>query len=508
MSTSYVIGVDLGTQGTKSALLDSAGTIVGEGFCASNIQEPQPGALIEDPEEQFAAVCTAIRQCIESSGVSPEAVAAVAIDGQMAGVLGVGADGKSCIPYDSWLDTRCAPYIDTMVREAGEEILLSTGNVPSINHGPKILWWKDKHPDAYREIEAFVQPASYAAMRLCGLSGADAFIDVTYLHFSGFADNANSRWNKELCRTFDVDPSKMPRIVRPDETVGTVTSEAAARSGLAEGTPVAAGCGDTAASFLACGAVSSGISVDVAGTASVFSLTSDRFLPDSASRVVGCSQAVAPGLWHHYAYINGGGMNLEWFRKMLGSIEPTALKTESFEELNALAEQVRPQMSDPYFIPHVGGRVMPSAAHLRGAWLNLSWSHTLGHLYRSALEAVALEYGIYIDAIRTLAPDVDLSEIRVTGGGEKSAIWNQMKADVSQARVVQLLGSAGAPVGSAMVAARAAGMADSIQDLASQWVQTGDSVEADPSMIDHYRARRAQYERFTEAITEASPRSE
>ncbi|TVQ39725.1 MAG: xylulose kinase [Spirochaetaceae bacterium] len=508
MSGNYVVGVDVGTQGTKAVLCDAKGVCLAEAFQPSNIIEQQPGTLVEDPEEQFTAVCRTVKQCIEQSGVAATEIGAVAIDGQMAGILAVGADGLHVTPYDSWLDTRCAPYITRMAERAGDQILKSSGNVPSINHGPKILWWKEEHPDLYKRVSAFVQPGSYAAMRLGGLTGEQAFIDVTYLHFSGFADNANSCWNEDLCREFGVDPARLPRILRPHEIAGRVTAEASRLSGLAEGTPVAAGCGDTTASFLAAGAVSPGICVDVAGTASVFSLTSDSFMPDVPSRVLGCSQAVTPGLWHHYAYINGGGMNLEWFRRMLGSVKPEALDCQSFEALNELAEQVEPRLSDPYFIPHVAGRVMPSAAHLRGAWLNLAWSHTVGNLYRSILEAVALEYGIYLNAIRRLDPAVDIREIRITGGGEKSRLWNQIKADVAQAPVVQLIGSRGAPMGSAMVAAYAAGMTDTLQDLASVWIRTGARIDPDPRMQDYYRTRGARYERFVDALTQASPVTE
>ena len=508
MRSAVVIGVDVGTQGTKAVLCDEKGECLADAFVPSNIMEPEPGALIEDPEEQYCSVCTTIARCLETSGVQPAAVAAVSIDGQMAGLLGVQADGTNAIPYDSWLDTRCAPWIAPMAEFGDAAVLKSAGVVPSINHGPKILWWKNEHPEAYREVAAFVQPGSYAAMRLCGLRGSDAFIDVTYLHFSGFADNANSRWNEALCREFGVDPAKLPRIVRPNEIVGRVTAEASRLSGLMEGTPVAAGCGDTAASFLACGAVTPGICVDVAGTASVFSLTGNRFLPDADSRVIGCSQAVAPGMWHHYAYINGGGMNLEWFRKLVASLKPGELSAHDFADLNALASAVEPRMSDPYFIPHVAGRVMPSAAQLRGAWLNLSWSHTLGHLYRSTLEAVALEYGVYLKAIRALDPAVDIREVRITGGGEKSEVWNQIKADVTQAPVVQLTESRGAPMGSAMVAAYAAGMSDSVGELAARWIQTGKRIEPNPGRAEFYRRRGAQYERFMDAVTDASPRIE
>ena len=111
---------------------------------------------------------------------------------------------------------------------------------------------------------------------------------------------------------------KFPRIVEPSERVGRLTAEFAKDCGLPAGTPVIAGCGDTAASFLSCGATAPGICVDVAGTASVFAATTDSFAPDIHSGTLGYGRSVTPGLWHPYAYVNGGGMNLEWFRRELG----------------------------------------------------------------------------------------------------------------------------------------------------------------------------------------------
>lgn len=505
MKQTYVLGIDIGTQGTKTIICTDRGDVVADAFRASRMIEDEPGAITEDPDDQFTATCETIAECLEKSAVAPQDVACLAIDGQMAGVIGIGADGKHVTPYDSWLDTRCGKYIGTMRDRAGDEVLLSTGNEPSINHGPKILWWKNERPDVFARIRSFVQPGAYTAMRLCGLSGADAFIDTTYLHFSGFADTEAGAWNTDLCRMFDLDPEKLPRIVRPEEIVGRITGEAARLTGLAEGTPVAAGCGDTAASFLSCGAVEPGICVDVAGTASVFSVTSRAFMPDTPSRTLGCSRAVTPGLWHHYAYINGGGMNLEWFRKTVLAVEPAALDASGFDALNELAAAIRPAPSDPFFIPHVAGRVTPAAPNLRGAWVNLSWSHTIGHLYRAVLEAVALEYGIYLGAIRRLDPAFEFREMRVTGGGAKSALWNSIKADVAQTPVTLIGTGGGGPFGSAMLAAYAAGVSNDIREIAKTWVAVEPGVSPNPEMKRHYGERGRRYERFLEALSAASP---
>jgi xylulokinase len=180
---SVLLGIDIGTQGTKAALYTLRGECLAEAFKHSILHRPAPGVVEEDPENQVESVLDTIRACMEKSVVGPAEVASVAIAGQMAGIIGVDAHGHAVTPYDSWLDTRCGPYIEKMQRVAGDEITEKTGNPPSLNHGPKKLWWKHERSEDYARIRAFVQPGAYAAMRLCGLDGSRAFIDNTYLEW-------------------------------------------------------------------------------------------------------------------------------------------------------------------------------------------------------------------------------------------------------------------------------------------------------------------------------------
>jgi xylulokinase len=501
-----VIGVDIGTQGTRAALHALDGALLAEADEPSNLIRPGPGLVEEDPERQFGSACRTIRGCLERAKVDPARVAAVAIDGQMAGIIGVGADGLAVTPYDSWLDTRCAPCIDVMQRRAGPAILERTGNVPSINHGPKILWWRTERPEVYARIAAFAQPGGYAAMRLCGLPGSRAFIDDTYLHFSGFARNAERRWDHELCAEFEVDPAKLPRIAGPLERVGQVTAEAARASGLLAGTPVAAGLGDTAASFLACGAVEPGICVDVAGTASVFAATVPGFAADVTSGVLGCGRSAIPGLWHPYAYINGGGLNLNWFVEQLGRGpgEGGGSLAAAVERLGGALAGLEPRLDDPYFIPHMEGRVMPSTPHMRGAWFGITRAHGLPRLYRSLLEGVALEYALYRDAVLALHPGVVLSELRATGGGSRDTAWNQIKSEVLDLPLLAVQRGGGAPMGAALVAAAAVGAVADLASSARAWVKLGPPTRPAGRHRALYRARIARYARLLGALAEVS----
>lgn len=301
-------------------------------------------------------------------------------------------------------------------------------------------------------------------MRPCGFNGSASFIDSSYLHFSGFANSRAGSWDRDLCARFGVDPGILPRIVEPHSVVGELTPAMAGACGLVPGVPVVAGCGDTAASFLSCGAARVGICVDVAGTASVFAGTESEFRADTELMVMSCGHSATPGLWHPYAYINGGGMNLEWFRTEIagrargaGSAGAAGREPPSFDELNRIAGEVEPREDDPVFLPHLGGRVSPSEPALRGAWAGLNWSHGLGHLFRAVLEGAALEYGIYLGALEKLYGAGRVREIRVTGGGEKSAVWNSIKADILGVPVVQIVVGGGAPMGAALLAAYGVG---------------------------------------------------
>ena len=269
MRKRVLISVDIGTQGTKAAAVDLEGNIVAEAFQASNLITPRPGVVEEDPWEMLSSVINTIKAVVERLGSAE--VLAVGVDGQMAGILGIGADGEAVTHYDSWLDTRCEPYITMMKEKAGDLLVQTTGAPPSYTHGPKILWWKHERPEVYAQIAKFVVPSASVVGRMVGLTGDEANEEYTYLHFSVLADARNTKWSAELMDLFKVTPDKLPRIVVPWQVMGGLTQSMATLCGLPSGTPVVAGCGDSAATSLGAGITRPRQLFDVAGTASIFS---------------------------------------------------------------------------------------------------------------------------------------------------------------------------------------------------------------------------------------------
>ena len=157
------------------------------------------------------------------------------------------------------------------------------------------------------------------------------------------------------------------------------------------------------------------------------------------------------------------------------------------------------------FVPHLGGRVCPAQPDLRGAWAGLTWDHTPGHLYRAMLEAVALEYGIYKHGLLALFQHFRIKELRITGGGEKSQLWNRIKADVLGTSVRRIVRSEGAPLGAAMLAGYGVGLFRSLPATATRWIVHGEAVRPRKSMAAYYAGRLAEYRKLIEHLNRVSP---
>ncbi len=504
MQQKYLIGVDLGTSATKSALFTPDGRLVAEASQEVPLYYPAPGVVEQENEDFYRSAAATVRQCLQASGIDPRQVAAIAFDSQMAGIGAIDEDFRPAARFDSWLDMRCQPYIEAMDRQAGERVTALTGCPPTCDHGPKMLWWKHERPQEYRRIAKFVTPAGYVAGRLAGLKAEQAFMDFTFIHFSGFSDAQAGDWSPELCNRFGLEMEKLPEIVEPWRVIGEVTLQGARDFGLAEGAPIAAGAGDTAANALGAGITRPGMLFDVAGTAAVLAGCTDRFVADTQHRALLSMRSVLPGLWHPLAYIAGGGLALRWFRDQFYNIsrgQTLPADEVLYDEMIAYAQQAPPGADGLFFSPHLGGRICPAAPAMRGAWAGFSWGHTQAHFFRAILESVAYEYAYYLRILRELLPGLELVEARAIGGGARSQVWNGIKASVLCVRYQRLPRSEFGAWGSALIAGKAAGLFDDLASKAAESAQPqGEPILPDPDQVPVYAPLVEQYIRLQESL--------
>lgn len=495
----YLVTADIGTQGTKTAIVDERGAVVSSAFRPSRLIRGPGGSVEQDPEEMFRSVVDGIRSVLAESRIPGGRVAAIGLDGQMAGILGIDKDWNCITPYDSWLDTRCESVMSEIKAWGEDEVIRITGAPVTYAHGPKKLWWKRERPEAYRRIEKFVVPSAYAAGRLAGLNAAQAFIDYTHLHFSGFADVNAMRWSRELLDAFGMDASKMPEIVQPWDVIGNLQPIYADVTGLPAGIPIVAGCGDTAAAALGGGLVEAGRLLDIAGTASVLACGVDRYMPDAESKTLIFARSVIPKLWAPLAYINGGGECLSWYRKLVSTDEAAPV---SFEDLNRQAGNVPPGSDGLLFVPHFGGSVCPNDTELRGAWIGLNWSHGKASMYRAIMESIAFEYRFYLDTLERLSGGIAYSQVNAAGGGTRSELFTRIKADVLGIPVRTLRNADTALTANAVIAGYGVGLFGDLAATAESFLAFGPRVEPDPTAHDRYGRHALRYRKAVEGLAD------
>jgi len=503
ISDQYFIGIDIGTAGTKAAIFDTQGNQLASAYEESILYYPQVGWVEQKPEDFYTSTINTIKQIIKKSNVNPKDVASIGFSGQMAGILGIDKDWNAVIPYDSWLDIRCKNYVDYIRNNYIDLVMDITGSPPSIAHCAKEIWWKKEKPSIFEKIYKFTVPSVYVAGRLAGLKGDEAFYDYTFISYTGLFDARRMEWSEELSRIFDIPLDKLPRIVKPWEIIGELTDREANKCGLVKGIPIIAGAGDFAASCLGAGMTKIGLCLDVAGTASILAASTNKLIPDKKFKTLLFTKSVIPELWIPHAYIGGGGLCLRWFRDELAYHEKKIaeeLGVDPYVILDEEASKIPEGSEGIFFIPHLGGRIYPYNPKIKGTWLGFSWKHKIGHFYRSILESIAYEYYYYLNVIKSLFKDMEFSEVRGVGGGSRSKIWNQIKADILNLPYVRLNREEFAVLALAALGGYAVKIFKDYSQTINEWVKPIEKIMPIKENNEKYKRYAEFYMKFIDAI--------
>ena len=497
MTVSLLVGVDIGTQSVKSAVYEANGRCIAEAVAPLALHVEGHDLVEQDPLQFFTVACSTIASCIERSSIDPGQIAGVGVAGQMAGVLGIDAAGVPVTPYDSWLDSRCREDLADLDRECGDEMVALTGCPAMVAHAPKLRWLKRTQPGVFADVARFVMPSAFVAGHLCGLGADDAFIDWTHLHFSGLADAARGTWSDDLADVVGVPLAKLPRIVAPTDVVGRVTAKAARESGLAPGTPVVAGMGDTAAGALGAGLVQSGHVLDTAGTASVLAVSVPAFRADTETRTMIAMRGAVPGQWITLSYLAGGNV-LRWLPQALAG--SAAGSKTTLNDLLLEAEAIVDPTALPHFVPHLGGRILPAAPEMRGAWVGIGFEHRRGDLVRAVLESVAFEYAGYLARVEAMFPTLVPSDVRLIGGGSANRMWIELKSSVLGLPYHLLEGDHFTCWGAALAAGAGVGLVDDLVAGALTAASCTEQVQPDTRLATVYAERAAAYRVVLESV--------
>ena len=480
----YVIGCDVGSQGTKMILLSIAGQFAGEAYEGYSIDYPHPLWAEQPVERWLSALILAIRRLLSESGVRPENVRALSLATQVDGIVSIDSNGQPLHPAIIWMDRRASAQCEH-VREYLDEqqIFQLTGlNLDATHVAPKIRWLADHHPAIYQQAAYFLLPGSYMAYALTGELG----VDFSNASSTLLMDVHTKTWSDTMINAFAIDKSKLVPISAATSILGTLRPALAENLGLSAGTLVMVGCGDEHAACLGAGVTRPGVVGDIAGTAEPVCAAAAQVAFD-ATRLVETHCHADPDLWllENPGFVSGG--NYRWLRDEFA-------RGETYTALDSEAARVPPGAEGLTFLPSLMGAMAPTWNEAaRGTYAGFTLAHTRGHFVRALLEGSA--YAVRDITTQMQSAGIELSELRVVGGGAKSRLWNQIKADVTglQVNVPEITETTA--LGAAFLALVGIGAYATLSEASEHIVRIRECIDPDPLTQPAYME---SYERYRE----------
>lgn len=470
----YFLGIDSSTTATKAILIDDAGSVIGVASSTYGYETPKPLWSEQQPMLWWTGTVNSIRQVLAETGIDPTAVSAIGLTGQMHGLVLLDAVGDVLRPAILWNDQRTGAECDEIRTIIGQQRLIDiTGNDALTGFtAPKIVWVKNHEPEIYGRIAHILLPKDYVRYHLTGEFATDkAGGSGTQLF-----NVAQRNWSDEVVTALGIDRAWLPQTFEGTAVTGTLTPAAAKVTGLPASIPVVGGGGDQAANAVGTGAVVDGVVALSLGTSGVVFVSSDEPVVEPDGRLHAFCHA-APGKWHLMGVMLSAAGSLRWFRD-------TAAPGTEFSDLVDAAGKVPAGCDGLFFLPYLTGERTPHPDPLaRGAFVGLTVRHTRNHLTRAVLEGVA--YGLR-DSFELMkaAGITRINQVRISGGGAKSALWRQILADVFQAELVTVNTAEGAAYGAALLAATGTGAFNSVEEACQATINiTGVTSPGDQSAV-------------------------
>lgn len=428
MTSSYVIGVDIGTTSTKSVLFDTKGVLQASHTIEYPLFSPKPDVAEQDPDEIFRAVIGTIKQVVQGSGVNPSSVLCVSFSSAMHSVIAVDGDGQPLTRCITWADNRSAFWTERIKNEMnGHQIYLRTGT-PLHPMAPlsKLTWLRHAEPDLFARTHKFISIKEYVFYKLF----KQYVIDYSIASATGMFNLAKLAWDSEALDVAGVTAKKLSEPVPTTYSLTGLAAEWAAELNLPASTPFVVGASDGVLSNLGVNAIDPGTVAVTIGTSGAIRTVTDRPVTDPKGRIF--CYALTEDLWVIGGPVNNGGMIFRWLRDQLCSAEvETALRLgkDPYEVLTEIASLVPPGADGLLFHPYLAGERAPLwDANARGSFFGLGLHHKKQHMIRAVLEGVIFNLFTVFMALEELIGQP--KKIQATGGFARSELWRQMMADI------------------------------------------------------------------------------
>ncbi len=479
-----VLVVDVGTESVRAALVDGNGAILAIQSKELEFFSPRPGWAEQSPDEWFSTALECIRGVRER--VSSVSVLALGVSAQMHAVVPVDGEGRLLLPrVPIWCDKRSSE-ICLRVREmlSPEEQIERTANLLIPNWlAPKMRWIREHLPEVYAQTSCFLTAKDYLNFRFTGAQ----YIDFSEASGSFLFSWKRRAWDPDLLVLFGIEEEKLPPVVPSSLVVGGLRKELADELGLPQGLPVVCGAGDMLCLLLGGGMIEKGRSCDVTGTAADVSV----YLPEPllSPRLMNLHHAVDG--WISFGILDSGGGSMKWLRDALYRWDSKLL---SYAQIDEEARQVPPGADGLLFFPYLLGERLFGSPWARGVFLGLLPHHHRGHFARAVMEGVCFDLKMSLEEIERLSGRT-IARMYAIGGGAKSDLWCQIKADVYEKEIVTLQETEGGIMGAAMLAFSGA-TGEEVSSIGGRWLHEKKWYTPSPESASLYRRQYLLFREF------------
>ncbi|MFP4201386.1 MAG: xylulokinase [Candidatus Acetothermia bacterium] len=492
---SYLIGIDVGTTGCKAAAFSTKGETLAVTTQDYDTQKPSPDAAEQDPEGWWEAVAKTTVEMLSKEKLADSEPAGIGVCGQMHSAVLLDSNMEVVRPTITWLDQRSEKEVEALKSDLGEEKLRSiTANFPTTTYTlPHLLWLRKNEEESFEKVRHVLLPKDYIKYRLTGE------INTDYSDASGtfLLDYFSREWSRDLLNYLGWNEDYLPPLSKSTEVIGEVTSEGSNKTGLPEGTPVVAGSADQTAGAVGMGSIKENQVTSLIGTAGVLSANSQTPRPDPEDRLMCWAHAV-PGLWQNLGVMQTAGATLRWFRKNVGERgrkQDSDPDGTSYDRYNEAAKSVPPGSNGLIFLPYLEGERTPHwDSSARGVFFGISTDHKKEHFIRAIMEGVGYSLKDSTEIMDKLG--VDISRIRVTGGGYRSDVWRQIVSDITEKRILYSEVKEGSAFGAALLSGIGTGTYSNFQKAVDETFTEEETTAPNEENIELYGELHEIYQKI------------
>jgi xylulokinase len=494
-----LIGLDIGTTGCKASIFDLEGNLLSSASREYTVDIPHPNWAEQDAERVWQLAQEALHEAI--SAIQDAEVSALGLSVQGEAVIPVDESGRALRPAILGMDTRTGEQ-NAWIRErfGDREIFQRTGMpVHTINTLPKLLWLKQHEPDLWSKAHRFLLYEDFLIRKMTG----EAAISKCLASRTQFYDLQADEWSSEILDAIELDLLRLAPVQPSGIAIGRMFPDLARDLGLSKPPLVVTGGHDQACGALGVGLTRPGLAMVSTGTAEVVEVVLDSpAVNDTLYKGnVSCYAHVVPGMYLAMTLNHSGGLVLRWFRDVLCGEEIRRAKAASSDPYDLILQGASLEPSPVLLMPHFSGSGTPLLdTASKGAFLGLTFGTTKADLAKAIIEGLTFELRINLDSLKE--GQVAINELRAIGGGARSGLWLQVKADVTGIPVVAPEVTEAACWGAALLAGVGAGCFSSAAQAAEQTVRLEPRIEPDAERMKRYQT---QYEIYRDIYPAVNP---